>query len=71
MEQFWVKLTNCTTETGGGKIPKRLRHNQNIHLVLSKRSIDEIPKRIYNIERYGTFYTTTYDSKCIILREVI
>lgn len=70
MKQYWVKLTNCTTETGGGKIPKRLRHNQNIHLVLNEFVINKIPKYLYNIERYGTFYNTTFNSKCIILKEV-
>lgn len=70
MKQFWVKITNCTTETGGGKIPKRLRHNQNIRLTLSENSISKIPKRLYTIERYGTFYNTTYESKCVIIREI-
>jgi len=70
MKKFWVKITNCTTETGGGKIPKRLRHNQNIRLVLLETSINKIPKKLYTVERYGTFYNTTYESKCIILKEI-
>ena len=70
MKQFWVKITNCTTETGGGKIPKRLRQNQNIRLVLSEISISKIPKRIYNIEINGMVCNTTYESKCVIIREI-
>jgi len=71
MKQFWVKITNCTTTTGGSKISKRLRHNQNIHLVLFENTINKIPKNLFSIERYGTFYNTTYNSKCIILKELM
>lgn len=71
MKQFWVKLTNCTTTTGGGKIkPLRTRHNQNITLVVTEELINNIGNKRYVINRYGREYWTTYESKAIIIREI-
>lgn len=31
---MWVKITNCTVLTGGGKIPRRIRRNQNVKVLI-------------------------------------
>ena len=31
-----LTYTNCTVEIGGGKIPSRLRHNQNMRIITSR-----------------------------------
>ena len=71
MKEFWVKLTNCNTTTGGGKgKPIRSRNNQNIHLRLNENIINTIGLKRYIFERYGKEYWTTYESKAIIIREL-
>jgi hypothetical protein len=65
----WVKITNCTTTTGGGKIPSRLRHNQNVRVNVSEETIEYIENNkgtLYWNRRNGTFwFHTTSDSKVI------
>ncbi len=36
MNYITITYTNCTVETGGGKVPTRLRHNQNVKIVTSR-----------------------------------
>lgn len=52
-----IRLTNCTIETGGGKTPIRLRHNQNVSVPVSKvlfyRTDNEIFKYFLIIGAYG------------------
>ena len=71
MREFWVKLTNVSTTTGGGKgKPIRSRKNQNICLRLNEDIISNIGSKRYIISRYGREYFTTYDSKAIIIKEL-
>ena len=71
MKEFWVKLTNVNTTTGGGKgKPIRRRNNQNITLRLKENIINNIGIKRYIFQRYGKEYWTTYESKAIILREI-
>lgn len=36
MNYIRITYTNCTVEIGGGKVPIRLRHNQNVTIVTSR-----------------------------------
>ena len=71
MREFWVKITNVSTTTGGGKRkPIRSRKNQNICLRLNEDIIGNIGSKRYIFTRYGREYFTTYDSKVIIIKEL-
>jgi hypothetical protein len=71
MKQFWVKVTNVSTTTGGG-LKKRLRsrNNQNISLILSEELIEEVGKKRFVIKHYGRECYTTFESKVIKIREI-
>lgn len=61
-----IKITNCTTTTGGGKKkPLRWRQNQNVTLYTSNPNLYNKP----NIEFVYNFkvYYTTKESKVIFL----
>jgi hypothetical protein len=65
---MWIKVTNCTTITGGGKKPERIRKNQNVTTsVKDDFSIKDFLKRPFIIKENGKEYTTTSESKIIIL----
>lgn len=61
-----IKITNCTTTTGGGKVPLRRRKNQNVTISTNYPEKYDRP----NIEfiQNGRYYYTTSDSKIIILK---
>ncbi len=61
-----IKITNCTTTTGGGKKPLRWRQNQNVTLFTNNPELYNRP----NIEFRCNFrlYYTTKESKVIVLK---
>ena len=63
-----IKVTNCTTTTGGGKgTPLRWRKNQNVTLVISDSSNPDNwskPNLVF-IQRGRPYYTTIH-SKSIV-----
>jgi hypothetical protein len=65
-----IKITNCTTTTGGGKgTPLRWRQNQNVTIVISDNSDPykwAKPNRMFIIR--GRPYYTTKESKSIIIK---
>lgn len=64
---MWIKITNCTTTTGGRKTPLRWRKNQNVKLFTNYPESYNKP----NIEfvENGRYYYTTIESKIIILKK--
>lgn len=65
-----IKITNCTTTTGGGKgTPLRWRQNQNVTIVMPDNSNPykySEPNRMFI--KGGRPYYTTIQSKCIIIK---
>ena len=65
-----IKITNCTTTTGGSKVPLRLRHNQNVIISISENSNPyswSEPNIMFMAN--GRKYCTSYESKTIILKQ--
>lgn len=61
-----VKFTNLTYYTGGGKIPYRLRHNQNQRFFISnaeKYTDEELINRLWYLTKGK--YVTTITTKVI------
>jgi len=64
---MWIKITNCTTSTGGGKKPLRWRKNQNVKVFTDYPEMYNKPN-IRFIENRNYYYTTV-ESKIIILKK--
>jgi len=63
-----IKITNCTTTTGGSKIPERLRKNQNVKLCINPDNLNYYKKRNIWVMSCGKYYKKTTSSKIIILK---
>lgn len=65
-----IKITNCTTTTGGGKgTPLRWRQNQNVTIVIPDNSDPykwSRPNNMFILR--GRPYYTTIQSKTIIIK---
>lgn len=74
---MWVKITNCTVFTGGGKTPRRIRTNQNVTAWIPDRwliedTLNEICEkykyREHNFSKSaGRNFLITHSSKMIEL----
>ena len=75
---MWVKITNCTVTTGGGKTPKRIRNNQNVIASINDNWLDKYTlNEICDMFRYrehnfkksaGRDFIITNDSKMTKLK---
>lgn len=68
MWRGWVKITNCTKWTGGGKIPYRMRHRQNVKVLVNESLYNWLIK--YQNKRKITidYYTLSHNSKIILYK---
>lgn len=64
-----IKITNCTTTTGGGKVPLRLRHNQNVTIRIAEDDPDYWSRPNSGFVENGRYYYTTIQSKSIVVKK--
>jgi hypothetical protein len=64
-----IKITNCTTTTGGGKgTPTRIRTNQNVHLLVSEDYFDDItPQEVLDNIRYRNHHLKSWGRRDFIV----
>jgi len=65
---MWVKITNCTKWTGGGKIPYRMRHHQNVIVWVSEEYYNWLIKNQYKYKITIDGYTLSHKSKIILYK---